>query len=70
LTQDFLNDEFVIFPATRHDDMLDCLANIKHPEIMGNLIFPKTQEYKDELARQGRSLNSYSKKRSNSVLFR
>ena len=70
LTQEFINDEFVIFPATRHDDMLDCLANIKHPNIIGNLIFPKTKEYEDEVSRQGRSLHSYSKKRATSVLFR
>lgn len=70
LTQDFLNDEFIIFPSTRHDDMLDCLANIKHPDIIGNLIFPKTREYEDELARQCKARNSYSTKRANSVLFR
>ena len=70
LTQEFINDEFVIFPATRHDDMLDCLANIKHPNIIGNLIFPKTREYEDEVSRQGRSLHSYSKARSKSVLHR
>ena len=50
--------------------MLDCLANIKHPNIIGNLIFPKTKEYADEVSRQGRSLHSYSKSRSKSVLFR
>ena len=70
LTQDFINDEFVLFPSTRHDDMLDCLANIKHPDIIGNMIFPKTSEYEDELRRQGRARNSYSSKRANSVLFR
>ena len=70
LTQDFLNDEFVIFPSTRHDDMLDCLANIKHPDIIGSLAFPRTQEYMDELRRQGRSSNHYSNRRANSVLFR
>ena len=70
LTQDFLNDEFVIFPSTRHDDMLDCLANIKHPDILGSLSFPRTQEYMDELRRQGRASNHYSNRRANSVLFR
>ena len=70
LTQDFLNDELVIFPSTRHDDMLDCLANIKHQDIIGSLAFPRTQEYMDELRRQGRASNHYSNRRANSVLFR
>ena len=70
MTQDFLNDELVIFPSTRHDDMLDCLANIKHPDIIGSLAFPRTQEYMDELRRQGRASNHYSNRRANSVLFR
>ena len=70
LTQDFVNDEFAIFPSTRHDDMLDCLANIDHPDVKGSLLYPRTKEYEDELRRQGHGGNKYSKRRADSVLFR
>lgn len=66
LTADFLNDEFTIFPSTRHDDMLDCLANVKHPDV--RLDFPRTSEERSTLG-GGRS-NSYGSSRARSVLIR
>lgn len=44
--QDFLNDEYLCFPACRHDDMLDCLANIMHPTVVSNVSFPQNTSRK------------------------
>jgi predicted phage terminase large subunit-like protein len=33
LTQEFIDDEFKAFPVAEHDDMLDCLARILHPDL-------------------------------------
>lgn len=38
--QTFLTDEYATFPACRHDDMLDCVANLKHPTFVSNAGFP------------------------------
>ena len=43
-TQTFLADEYATFPACRHDDMLDCIANIMHPTFVSNASFPLTEE--------------------------
>lgn len=39
LTQEFLNDEYLGFPVSPHDDMLDCLARITMPEM--GVVFPR-----------------------------
>lgn len=33
LVQDFINDEYLAFPISSHDDMLDCLARIGDPDV-------------------------------------
>lgn len=33
----FLEDEYRVYPSVSHDDMLDCLANIRHPDVLGEL---------------------------------
>lgn len=33
LVRDFYDEEYSIMPSVTHDDMLDCLANIKNPDI-------------------------------------
>lgn len=33
LAREFVDDEFLCFPVCRHDDMLDCLARIKDPDL-------------------------------------
>jgi predicted phage terminase large subunit-like protein len=39
-THDFQHYEFATYPVCRHDDMLDCLANIAHPTVLANARFP------------------------------
>lgn len=33
LVQEFVNDELLAYPVSRHDDMLDAAANILHPDL-------------------------------------
>lgn len=37
LVSAFREDEFLVFPSVAHDDMLDCLANIRHPDVASRL---------------------------------
>lgn len=39
--QDFKVDEFMTYPAARHDDMLDCMANLQHPTFVSSARFPE-----------------------------
>ena len=66
LTRDFLEDEFCTFPSVRHDDMLDCLANVKHPDV--TILFPRTRESRSVIGTPGG--NSYAQSRARSVLYR
>lgn len=36
--QEFVNDEYMAFPVSGHDDMLDCMSRIVEPEL--NAVFP------------------------------
>lgn len=38
---DFIRDEFSVYPAARHDDMLDCMANLQHPTVVSAASFPQ-----------------------------
>ena len=40
LSRDLLEQEFSLFPATAHDDMLDTLANIQHPALTASMSWP------------------------------
>jgi len=40
LSRDLLEQEFSLFPATAHDDMLDTLANVQHPAITASMAWP------------------------------
>jgi len=42
LVERFIKDEFLPFPVMLHDDMLDCLARILHPELVPQ--FPKMRK--------------------------
>lgn len=42
LVHDFLENEYSLYPATAHDDMLDDLANIQHPVFNAIASFPVT----------------------------
>lgn len=37
----FIDDEYSTFPACRHDDMLDCISNLKHPQVVSAVSFPE-----------------------------
>jgi predicted phage terminase large subunit-like protein len=37
LVNSFINDEYKEFPVSTHDDMLDCLARIRHPDFILNV---------------------------------
>ena len=43
-TYDFIHDlihhEYSTYPVARHDDMLDCAANLMHPDVAPSLRFP------------------------------
>lgn len=43
LVQDFVTDEYSVYPVVPHDDMLDSLANVKHPACAG-MRFPRAPE--------------------------
>ena len=43
LVETFKKEEWLIFPSVTHDDMLDSLANIKHPEVQPHVCFPSVQ---------------------------
>ena len=40
LVSDFVSDEYSTFPAARHDDFLDCMANLQHPHVVSSTQFP------------------------------
>lgn len=44
LMRDLYDDEFVAHPICRHDDMLDDLANIKHPTVTALIDFPRSDD--------------------------
>lgn len=70
LVNEFVESEFAVYAgngSTRHDDMLDCLANLKHPDVMPKLMFPKTNSSVGTLG--SRSTTEY-RNRARSVLFR
>jgi hypothetical protein len=58
--REFLESEYQLYPSVKHDDMLDCLANIKHPDVARMLIVPvtKNQQHGQATAVQPKS---YSK---------
>jgi len=46
LISELIEDEYKAFPVMLHDDMLDCLAQIKHPKMV--MIFPRFVRRKRE----------------------
>lgn len=49
LVHDFEHYEYAVHPIVKHDDMLDCLANIHHPDARNTMRFPVSP--RDESAR-------------------
>ena len=46
LVREFIDEEYLQFPTSKHDDMLDCLARIKDDKMM--IHFPLKDEWGDE----------------------
>lgn len=42
----FIREEYLTFPTSQHDDMLDALARIKDEEL--NVVFPRAAEYEED----------------------
>lgn len=63
MIQVFIDNEYMAFPVCVHDDMLDCMANIIHPDF--NAQFPRVQRrerkesWRDRLA--GRSYGGFNR---------
>jgi hypothetical protein len=43
IIQEFVDEEFLAFPVSSHDDMLDCLARVLDPAL--GITFPDPDEY-------------------------
>ena len=39
--QEMIDEEYRLFPGCRHDDGIDCLANLTHPHIVAATTFPR-----------------------------
>lgn len=46
LTEEFIEQEYIAFPVSQHDDMLDALARIEDPDFTTE--FPDTEEWIDD----------------------
>lgn len=46
LTRSFIHEEYLQFPTSKHDDMLDALAMIKNPDL--GVVFPLTEDSRNE----------------------
>lgn len=64
----FLTEEYKVYPSVAHDDMLDCLANLRHPEILRTLeTFRSPYEW---AGRERDTATSYTQARRESVFGR
>jgi phage terminase large subunit-like protein len=59
IVQDFINHEYGTHPVCKHDDMLDCLANIKHPTVAGSMRFPVAPRAEEEKRPPTRTVSSW-----------
>lgn len=48
LIKDFIDDEYLTYPNSKHDDMLDPLADILDKKVAELMAWPETQESQDE----------------------
>ncbi len=56
LAREFVDEEYLAFPVSRHDDMLDCLARILDPDLGAE--FPLPDSCFDDAARLGTGAGS------------
>ena len=50
--KDFIDDEYLVYPNAKHDDMLDPLADILDEQVARQLAWPETRE-REELSEDG-----------------
>lgn len=58
VVQVFVDHEFGTYPVCRHDDMLDCLANLGHPVVRGTARFPVAPKAEGQGV-SGRTVNTW-----------
>lgn len=56
---DFEHYEFGVHPVCRHDDMLDCLANISHPTFLANSRFPVVPRAVQDSGQEGQTKSEW-----------
>lgn len=56
LTEDFYRQEYLTFPVSSHDDMLDCLARILEPAL--GAVFPMQSVLQNSLPRRARQVSN------------
>lgn len=56
LTEDFYRQEYLTFPVSSHDDMLDCLARILEPAL--GAVFPMQNVLQNSLPRRARQVSN------------
>lgn len=56
LTEDFYKQEYLTFPVSSHDDMLDCLARILEPAL--GAVFPMQSVLQNSLPRRARQVSN------------
>lgn len=56
LTDDFYRQEYLTFPVSSHDDMLDCLARILEPAL--GAVFPMQNVLQNSLPRRARQVSN------------
>ena len=59
LTHDLLAYEYRSHPVCRHDDMLDCLANIAHPVASRAMRFPVAPQSVEAVRAPGRTISTW-----------
>lgn len=57
LVHDFEHYEYSVHPIVKHDDMLDCLANIMHPTAKGHMRFPVSPKDESQREAPARTIN-------------
>ncbi len=56
LTDEFYRQEYITFPVSSHDDMLDCLSRIMDPEL--GAYFPRSPMREMDLPRKTRCVSN------------
>lgn len=57
--KDYQVDEYATYPASRHDDMIDCAANLRHPTFLSVAHFPRQPSPQEGGSRQKTTAGSW-----------